>query len=121
MDDCKKFDEISLPGKEDFYCHLNMEDVTSTYYLYAKRICKDFEVKNLGECHDLYVFGNIRNRGLEIYELDPAKFHSVPGLEWLAALKTDVDMLLMVEKGIRGGICHSIYQYIFIEILERLL
>ena len=57
---------------------------------------------------------------LEIYELDPAKFISVPGLVWQAALKetkvklnllNDIDMLLMVEKGIRGGICHSIYQY----------
>ena len=57
---------------------------------------------------------------LEIYELDPAKFLSAPGLAWQAALKkakvklellTDIDMLLMVEKGIRGGICHSIYRY----------
>ena len=50
---------------------------------------------------------------LEIYELDPAKFLSAPGLAWQAALKktkvkldllTDIDMLLMVEKSIRGGI-----------------
>ena len=56
----------------------------------------------------------------EIYELGPAKFLSAPGLAWQAALKktkvkldllTDIDMLLMVEKGIRGGICHSIYRY----------
>ena len=56
----------------------------------------------------------------KIYELDPAKFLSAPGLAWQAALKktkvkldllTDIDMLLMVEKGIRGGICHSIYRY----------
>ena len=54
----------------------------------------------------------------EIYELDPAKFLSAPGLAWQAALKktkvkldllTDTDMLLMVEKGIRRLICHSIY------------
>ena len=57
---------------------------------------------------------------LKIYLLDPAKFLSAPGLAWQAALKktklkldflTDVDMLLMVQKGIRGRICHSIYQY----------
>ena len=56
----------------------------------------------------------------EIYELDPVKFLSVPGLAWQAALKktkvkldllSDSDMLLMVEKCTRGGICHSIYQY----------
>ena len=57
---------------------------------------------------------------LKIYELDPAKFLSAPGLAWQAALKkikvkldllTDITMLLMIEKGIRGGICHSIYLY----------
>ena len=57
---------------------------------------------------------------INIYELDPAKFLSAPGLAWQAALKntevklkllTDIDMLLMVEKGIKGGICHAIHQY----------
>ena len=66
------------------------------------------------------VFENFRNMYLEIYELDLAKFLSAPGLAWQVALKkkqvkldllNDIDMsfLLMVEKGIRGGICHSIY------------
>ena len=58
---------------------------------------------------------------LEIYELDPAKFLSAPGLAWQVALKrtkvklyllTDVGMLLMVEKGIRRGMCHAIYRYL---------
>ena len=53
-------------------------------------------------------------------ELDPAHFLSLPGLTWQACLKktnielellTDYDMLLMVEEGIRGGICHSIHRY----------
>ena len=56
---------------------------------------------------------------LEIYELDPVHFLSAQGLAWQAALKktkvkldplTDIDMLLMVQKGIKGGICHFIYQ-----------
>ena len=55
---------------------------------------------------------------LEIYEPDPAQFLTAPGLAWQAALNktkvkldflTDIDMLLMVKKGIRGGICHAIY------------
>ena len=59
------------------------------------------------------VFKNFRNLCLEIYELHPAKFLSAPGLAWQAALKktkvkldllTDSDMILLVEKGIRGGI-----------------
>ena len=52
---------------------------------------------------------------LKIYKLDPARFLTAPGLSWQQALKknkTDIDMLLMVEKGIRGGICHAIHQYI---------
>ena len=61
-----------------------------------------------------------RNKYIEIYELDPAQFLSASGLEWQACLKkarvklellTDNDMLLTVEKGIRGGICHSIHRY----------
>ena len=66
------------------------------------------------------VFENFRNMCIEIYELDPAKSFSVPGLAWQAIFKktkvkldllTDIDLLLTVEKGIRGGIFHSIYQY----------
>ena len=54
-DDWEKFNETSLLEKEDFYSHLNMEDVTDADYTHAKRVCKDFEMKNLRECHDLYV------------------------------------------------------------------
>ena len=66
------------------------------------------------------VFENFRNTCIKVYELDPAHFLSAPGLAWQACLKktkikleflTDVDMLLMVEKGIRGEIFHAIYRY----------
>ena len=66
------------------------------------------------------VFENFRNECIEIYELDPAHFLSAPELAWQACLKkteiksellTDIDMLLMVEKGIRSGICHAIHKY----------
>ena len=55
VDNWKKFNETSLPEKEDFYSHLNMEDDTDADYTNAERVCKDFEIKNLGEHHDLYV------------------------------------------------------------------
>ena len=55
MDDSEKFNETSLPEKEDFYSHLNMEDITDADYAHAKGVCKDFEIKNLGKYHDLYV------------------------------------------------------------------
>ena len=66
------------------------------------------------------VFEIFHNKCIKIYELDPAHFLSAPGLAWLVCLKkpevesellTDIDMLLMIEKDIRGGICHSIHRY----------
>ena len=130
MDDWVKFNGTSLPEKEIFYSHLNMEDTTDAEFVHAKRVFKDFEIENLGEYHDFYVqsttlmladvFENFRNMSLKIYELDPAKFLSAPGSAWEAAFKktevkldrlTDIDVLVMVDKGIRGGICHCIYQY----------
>ena len=73
--------------------------------------------------HDLYlesdvllladVFENFRNVCLKNYKLDPAWYYTSPGIAWDAALKmtgvelellTDPDMLLMIEKGVRGGI-----------------
>ena len=130
MDDWKKFNEASLPEKEEFYNQLNMEDITDADYVHAKRVCKDFEIKNFGEYHDFYVrshtlsladvFENFRNMYLQIHELDPETFFSAPGLAWQAALKktkvkldllADINILLMVEKGIQGRICHFIYTY----------
>ena len=55
MDDWEKLNEISLPEKEDFYSHLNMEDITDADYVHAKRVCNEFEIKHLREYHDLYV------------------------------------------------------------------
>ena len=130
MDVWEKFNKTSLPEKEDFYSHLNMEDITDVDYAHVKRVCKDFEIKSLGEYYESYVqsdtllfadvIENFRNMCINIYKLDPAKFLSAPGLAWQAALEktrvkldllTDIDMLLMLQKGIWGGICHSIYQY----------
>ena len=130
IDSWQKFDETSLPDKKAFYSNLNMQGITDTYYRHGKKVFKEFKLKHLGDYHDLYVqsdtllladvFENFRNTCIKVYELDPAHFLSAPGLAWQACLKktniklellTDVDMLLMVEKGIRGGICHAIYRY----------
>ena len=48
MVDWEKFDETSSPEKEDFYSHLHMEDITDVDYGHAKRVCKEFKIKNLG-------------------------------------------------------------------------
>ena len=50
MDDWEKLNETSLPEKEDdFYTHLNMEYITDAGYAHAKRVYKEFEIKNLEE------------------------------------------------------------------------
>ena len=99
MDDWEKFNETLLIEKEDIYSHLNMEDITDADYKHGQRVCKDFEIKNLGEYFDLYlesdalfladVFENFRNMCSEIYEFDPAKFLSALRLAWQAAFKKD--------------------------------
>ena len=80
-------------------------------------------MKSLEDYHDLHnqtdvllladVFENFRNICCKHYKLDPAHYFTAPGLAWGAALKvtevkvellSDMDMLLMVEKGIRGGV-----------------
>ena len=55
IEDEDKFNETTLPKKEKNYSNLNMEDITNADYIHAKRVCKDFEIKYLGEYHDLYL------------------------------------------------------------------
>ena len=84
MDDWEKFNEATLPEKEEFYSNLNMEEIPEVDYMHRKRVCKDFEIKGLGEYHDLYlksdtllladVFENFRKMSLKVYQFDPAKF-----------------------------------------------
>ena len=130
MDGWDKFNEKIIPGKELFYSNLTLENISETDYAHANNVLKKFNINNLGEYHDLYVrsdtllladiFENFRQSCLKNYELDPAHFVSLPGLAWQACLKktnvelellTDYDMLLMVEEGIRGGICHAMQRY----------
>ena len=107
-----------------------MEDITDVDYRHAKRALKSLSNKNLGDYHDLYVqsdtllladvFENCRNMCIKVYELDPTHFFICTRISMASMfeenmckieLLTDVDMLLMVEKGIRGGICHAIHRY----------
>ena len=130
MDSWERFDENTIPPKEAFYSELNLENITDKDYEHVKKVWETFEIKNIGEYHDLYVqrdtcllvdvFENFRNKCIEIYKLDPAHFLSASGLTWQACLKrtkvelellTDIDMLLMVEKGTRDGICQAIHRY----------
>ena len=130
MDSWEKFDETALPPKKDFYSNLNLENISDEDYVHAQKVWDVFKIKNLGEYHDLYVqsdtllladvYENFRNMCLEKYQLDSVYFVSAPGLAWQACLKktrvklellADIDMLLMVEKGTRGGICQATHRY----------
>ena len=107
-----------------------MEDISETDYSHANNVFKKFNINNLFEYHDLYVrsdtllladiFEHFGQSCLENYEFDPAHFVSLPGLAWQACLKktnveldllADYDMLLMIEEGTRGGICHAVNRY----------
>ena len=119
----------AVTWKRKFYSQLHKEDITDADYEHTKRVCKDFEIKNLGVYHGFYVqshillladaFENFVNMCLKIYELSPPKFQLLDkhGKQLFKKNKvkldllTDPEMILMVEKGIRRGICHSIYHY----------
>jgi len=123
FDSFNKLSSTKLPPKEAFYSKLNDTNITDDDYQHAQKVWETFEMKTMREYHDLYlesdvlmladVFENFRDVCLENYGLDPAWYYTAPGLAWDAALKitevklellTDCDMLLIVEKGIRGGV-----------------
>ena len=118
----ERFKETQLPPKEKFCSKLNDCGISDEDYEHAQKVWKEFGIENMGDYHDLYlksdvlllanVFEEFRNVCTENYSLDPTWYYTSPGLSWDALLKhskinlellTDVDMLLMFEKGIRGG------------------
>ena len=105
-----------LPDKKYFYSDLNNEHIPDEDYEHAQKVWSTFNIKNLGEYHELYVqpdtalladvFESFKDKCIEIYDPDPAHFLSARGLAWQACLKkagvklellTDNDMLIMFE------------------------
>ena len=129
MDSFDKFDE-KLPLKKEFYSLLNDEHISDKDYEHAQNVWNTFDLKNMGEYHDLYlksdillladVFENFRKTCLQYYKLDPCHYFTSPGLSWDAMLKmtdiklelmTDVDMFQFIEKGMRGGTSYIANRY----------
>ena len=123
MDTEEKFNDTKLPPREAFYSKLSGRGITKVDYKHAWNIWNTFKMKTFKEYHELYnmtdvllladVFENFRENSLKTYGLDPVYYFTAPGLAWDACLKltnvdlellSDPDMLLMFEKGIRGGI-----------------
>ena len=111
----EKLNETLLDENEDFYSYLSMGDIIDADYAYAKRVCKDFEINNLSEYHDLYVQSNILlladvSMCLKIYETDPARFFTILKMAKVT-LYVSID-IRGVRGGIRGGVCHGINRYV---------
>ena len=113
-----------------YYSEFNDTNISDDDLEHVKKVCNAFNITNLGDYHGLYVsldvalladvFENFRDTTINIDKLDPAYYLSAPGLSWQSCLKktgvtlellTDESMLLLFEKGIRGGMCNAIYKY----------
>ena len=123
MDSEEKFNDTKIPPREAFYSNLSGRGITEKDYKHAWNVWNSFKMKTFKEYHELYnitdvllladVFENFRDICLKNYGLDPVYYFTAPGLAWDACLKitdidlellSDINMLLMFEKGIRGGI-----------------
>ncbi len=123
MDQLSRFKETSLPSISEFYSKLYNTNISQEDYNHAQKVWDTFAIKNMREYHNLYlktdvllladVFENFRDVCRTNYGLDPAWYYTAPGLAWDAMLKmtkvelellSDLDMLLLIEGGIRGGV-----------------
>ena len=132
MNDWKKFEEPELPSHNEIYSNLYLKNISKEDFKHAQNVWKTFNIKSLGlgEYYDLYVqsdttqladiFEQFRTSCLKEYELNPAYFCTTLGLAMEAYLKktevklellTDINMVLMFEKGTRGGISQAIQRY----------
>lgn len=122
--------EERLPSKADFKNKLTDSDISDEDYSYVKNLWQEFNIHTLGEYSDLYlkvdilltadVLESFRVTCMNSYEMDPLYFFTSPSLSWNAMLKytgveiellTDIDMLLFIEKSIRGGVSQVSNRY----------
>ncbi|GFW62082.1 c2H2-type domain-containing protein [Trichonephila clavipes] len=130
FDSFEKCKDSCLPPISKFYNKLNEEAISVEDYNHACKVFNEFHLNNLGEYCDLYVktdvllltdlFENFRKICMQTYKLDPCWYFTTPALSWDAMLLhtkvaielfTDYDMLLFIEKGVRGGISQCCNRY----------
>ena len=97
MDSFEKFDQTELPIREQFYSILNDQHITNGECDHARKVWKTFNIKTMGEYHDLYlksdmllladVFESFRKTCLQYYKLDPCHYFTSPGPRWDVMLK----------------------------------
>ncbi len=130
INDFSVLNETSLPSIDKFYNKLNDEDLSDEKFAHAQNVWHLFKIQNLGEYSDLYlktdillladVFENFRKNCIATHKLDPAWYHSMPGYTWDSMLQftkcrldilRDIDQIMFVEQGIRGGISVCVNGY----------
>ncbi|KYN11372.1 hypothetical protein ALC57_16475 [Trachymyrmex cornetzi] len=130
IDSVDKLNETSLPPRELFYSSLTDETASDDDYQHATNVWRRFCIETLCDYSDLYlktnvllladVFENFRDTCIESYRLDPAYYYTLPGYTWDAMLKytgirfellTDIDMVMFVERGVRGGLSQCSHRY----------
>ncbi|RLU16912.1 hypothetical protein DMN91_010981, partial [Ooceraea biroi] len=126
----EKLLETRLPPRESFHSSLTDNTVSGDDYVHAITVWDRFSIETLGQYSDLYlktdvllladVFENFRDTCIRSYGLDPAHYFTLPGYTWDAMLLhtgiefellTDVNMVLFVERGVRGGLSQCSHRY----------
>ena len=123
LDDMKKLYETDFPTIDKFYSKLNDSNINEKEYQHALKVYQDLDCKNLMDYLLHYLNSDVilmvdviekfRQESIEIYGLDPLNYFTLPGYSFDAMFKytkvelellTDIDMLMFIERGVRGGV-----------------